>query len=178
MSNEAFYTIEKIIDRKKFKDKYKYKIKWKGFPMEQCTWEPIKNLQYALGLVDEYNKNHPIKKKNKKIVLLNKKRKENNEFPKNESLIQIENTIKSNYNNNNEEKKNNIIDKNAISSHDIDISLKKVVTVREYNNILMAVVDKIQNNGSMAKAFLPTEELKILNPWILLDFYESKIKFT
>ena len=175
MSNEAFYTIEKIIDRKKVKDKYKYKIKWKGFPMEQCTWEPIKNLQYALGLVDEYNKNHPIKKKNKKIVLLSKKRKENKEFPKNESLIQIENNIKSN---DIEEKKSDIIDKNTTSSHDIDFSLKKVVTVREYNNILMAVVDKIQNNGSMAKAFLPTEELKILNPWILLDFYESKIKFT
>ena len=66
MSDEAFYTIEQIIDRKKFKGKYKYKIKWKGFPIEQCTWEPIKNLQHALGFVDEYNRNHPIKKRNKK----------------------------------------------------------------------------------------------------------------
>ena len=172
MSNNGFYTIERIIDRRKIRNKYKYKVKWKGFPMEQCTWEPYSNLHYAIGLVDEYNRNHPFKKKSKKYIFQYSKRKR--EYPKNENLIQIENNI----NNNNEEKNNIINDKNAICSHDIDNSLKKVVTVREYNNILMAVVDKIQNNGSMAKAFLPTEELKVLNPWILLDFYESKIKFT
>ena len=41
--------------------------------------------------------------------------------------------------------------------------------MREYNNILKAVVNKIQNNGSVAKAFLPTEELRILNPWIFMN---------
>ena len=41
----------------------------------------------------------------------------------------------------------------------------------------MAVVDKLEN-GDIKKEKIPTEELRKTNPWILLDFYESKIKFT
>ena len=42
----------------------------------------------------------------------------------------------------------------------------------------MAVVDKMEFNGELRKTYIPTEELRKTNPWILLDFYESKIKFT
>ena len=42
----------------------------------------------------------------------------------------------------------------------------------------MAVVDKLEPSGEMIKAYIPTEELRRTNPWILLNFYESKIKFT
>ena len=42
----------------------------------------------------------------------------------------------------------------------------------------MAVVDKMNPGGEIIKTFIPTEELRKSNPWILLNFYESKIKFT
>ncbi len=178
MSREVFYAIEKILDRRKIKDKYQYKIKWEGYPMTQCTWEPIENLKNALYLVEEFNKNHPMKnnksKNNKDLKVLNKKRnneqkEENINAPKEENNIQ---------NNNIQEKSPNINENNNILTFDIDGSLKKVLTVKKQNEILMAVVEKMKENGEMIKAYLSTEDLRKSNPWILLDFYESKIKFT
>ena len=178
MSREVFYTIEKILDRRKIRDKYQYKIKWEGYPMTQCTWEPIENLKNALYLVEEFNKNHPMKnnksKNNKDLKVLNKKRnneqkEENINAPKEENNIQ---------NNNIQEKSPNINENNNILTFDIDGSLKKVLTVKKQNEILMAVVEKMKENGEIIKAYLSTEDLRKSNPWILLDFYESKIKFT
>lgn len=42
----------------------------------------------------------------------------------------------------------------------------------------MAVVLKMKENGITEEIELETNTLKYDNPWILLDFYESKIKFT
>ena len=178
MSREVFYAIEKILDRRKIRDKYQYKIKWEGYPMTQCTWEPIENLKNALYLVEEVNKNHPMKnnksKNNKNLKILNKKRnneqkEENINAPKEENNIQ---------NNNIQEKSPNINENNNILTFDIDGSLKKVLTVKKQNEILMAVVEKMKENGEIIKAYLSTADLRKSNPWILLDFYESKIKFT
>ena len=38
------YEVEKIIDKRIINGKLEYKIKWVGYPMSQCTWEPIRNL--------------------------------------------------------------------------------------------------------------------------------------
>ncbi len=62
-------------------------------------------------------------------------------------------------------------------SYNIDKSLTKIITVKKQNEILMAVIDKILENGEKATAFFPTEKVRIDNPWILLDFYESKLTF-
>ncbi len=42
----------------------------------------------------------------------------------------------------------------------------------------MAVVVKMKENGETEEIEIETNTLKYDNPWILLDFYESKIKFT
>ena len=42
----------------------------------------------------------------------------------------------------------------------------------------MALVDKKEDNGDVTKNYISTEDLRKSNPWILLNFYESKIKFT
>ncbi len=112
-------------------------------------------------------------KNNKDLKVLNKKRnneqkEENINAPKEENNIQ---------NNNIQEKAPNINENNNILTFDIDGSLKKVLTVKKQNEILMAVVEKMKENGEMIKAYLSTEDLRKSNPWILLDFYESKIKF-
>ena len=43
-----------------------YKIKWKGYPHEQCTWEPFYHLAAVPRLVNKFNKSftaaHPINK--------------------------------------------------------------------------------------------------------------------
>ena len=42
---KGFYKVEAIIGRRIKFGKKQYLIKWKDFPEEQATWEPIKNLE-------------------------------------------------------------------------------------------------------------------------------------
>ena len=50
--------------------------------------------------------------------------------------------------------------------------------MKQQNEHLMAVVNRLNENGEIIKDYILTTELRKSNPWILLDFYESKIKFT
>lgn len=54
MLQPEFYDVEKILDKKKIRGKYKYLIKWKGYPMDQCTWEPLSNLQTIKKMLQEF----------------------------------------------------------------------------------------------------------------------------
>ena len=65
MSEDAMYNVEKILDRRMVKNKLLYKIKWEGYPMNQCTWEPLENLSTVLELVEEYDRSHPMKQNKK-----------------------------------------------------------------------------------------------------------------
>lgn len=42
--HEGIFTVERILDRRYFKGKMKYLIKWREFTVVQSTWEPIDNL--------------------------------------------------------------------------------------------------------------------------------------
>jgi hypothetical protein len=55
------YIVEKIICKKKIKGKWKYQIKWDGYPYEECTWEPIENLEGVKELVCEFEKKYENK---------------------------------------------------------------------------------------------------------------------
>ena len=189
MSENKLYLVEKILNRRKIKGKYEYKIKWVGYPMKESTWEPMRNLETAKNLVAEYDSTHPIENQNKsskasckqkKSTFINKKRKEENEEKvnqNNQNNQKEENLDKSGKNNNIDLKEKDI--KNIFKkTYIIDDSLENVETVKQKNQILMAVVDKLDSNGQITKIYIPTEELKKINPWILIKFYESKIKFS
>ena len=164
MEDEELYNIERIIDRRYINGKFEYKIKWEGYPMSQCTWEPLKNLEMAIELVEEYNNDHPIKNDTNKnslneITPKPKKKNLNNSFinKKTRKSLSKEST------------------KNKKQKIEEDVKIVK-------NNLeqgrLMAVTEKRLKNGEITKEYISTEELRKLNPWVLLDFYESKIKFT
>ncbi len=192
MSEGEFYNIEKIIGRRRINGKLQYKIKWEGYPINQCTWEPMKNLESAKELVEEYDRSNPetnqksTNNKKKDNTFLNKKRnleKEKEEKEEKKEEIQEKNQnekIEDEVKLNDDDSKQNIKFNEYINekSYIIDDSLKSVVTVKQQNLKLMAVVDKMEKNGEMKKQYIPTDELRRSNPWILLDFYESKIKFT
>ena len=185
-SEGEFYNIEKILDRRKTNGKFEYKIKWEGYPMSQSTWEPMKNLESAKELVEEYDLTHPITNqqksskseyKKKDATFINKKRKEEND-DKIQQITPNEKPVEEVEKNNNEDSKVNTNENTNEKTYAIDDSLKNVITVKQQNQKLMAVVDKLESNGEIVKTFIPTEELRKSNPWILLNFYESKIKFT
>ena len=189
MSEGEFYNIEKILDRRKRNGGYEYKIKWEGYPMNQCTWEPMKNLETVKELVDNYNSLHPIisQKKSKTEVkrpesFINAKRKkEKNENDKcyntKKEVTQGEKNIQNPSNTNNENKiniKENINEKKYV----IDNSLVRVITLKLEEDDYIAKVEKKDQNGNISVIYIPTKELRLKNPWILINFYESKIKFS
>jgi hypothetical protein len=49
------YKVEKIIDKKEENGKQLYKIKWKGWSMKDCTWEPHENLTTVEEMLEEFN---------------------------------------------------------------------------------------------------------------------------
>ena len=191
MVEGEFYNIEKILDRRKVNGRYEYKIKWEGYPMSQSTWEPMKNLETAKELVEEYNlihsfSNQPKSPKQKRVKkddsFIHKKKDREKEIKveneKNKELSQNEKLPENGANINGDDLKHDINENGYEKKYTIDDSLKNVITVKQQNQKLMAVVEKMELNGDMTKTYIPTEDLRKTNPWILLDFYESKIKFT
>jgi len=65
------WIIEQILDKKWYSKEqcYKYKVKWKGWPMSDCTWEPIENLETVEDLVQEFDMEWEQNRKNKKGTL-------------------------------------------------------------------------------------------------------------
>ena len=211
MAEGEYFTIEKIIGKRIIKGKVEYKIKWEGYSMAECTWEPIENLATAKELVEEYEHLNSFPKQksvkqdtNKKDnSFINKKRnKDNNQ--QNENIIQdSEEKIEENENNKaqentqndlNNEEEVNLVNNNSDNVEDtpnqninfnknkrtfiVNDDLKNVVTVKQQGQTLMAIVEKMDESGNVNRISIPTEELRKINPWILLNFYESKIKFT
>ena len=183
--SQKYYKIEKILERRKnLEGNYEYKIKWDGYPINQSTWEPIEHLQNAMPLVEEYDKQNP---KNKDEELSRDKEGTNN-YKKKKIIEEI-----SNENNVNEESLKNKKERNEkeensdenskiliyenVNTYIVNNSFIRVVRVRQENGKLMAIVEKKGENGKKCEVFIPTEELRKFNPWILLEFYESKIKF-
>ena len=193
MSDNDIYYIERILDKRKVNGKYEYKIKWEGYPLNQSTWEPLENLQTAMELVNEFDKvyeqqnkdknesknNSYLKKKRllKKEVKKEEKGKEEIEQKeeKNE-IIPVEEEKKPDNENNNGSI--NLEENEYIRKYIINDSLKSVTTVRKKDNKLIAEVKKLKPNNEIEDIEIETSRLKTENPWILLDFYESKIKFT
>ena len=85
---DKLFDVENIITRKTDGKKNLYLIKWQGYPIADCSWEPISNLTNIMDLVDNFEKNFPYSvdqktlkeflieyNRSKAIKLLKKKRK-------------------------------------------------------------------------------------------------------
>ena len=59
----------------------------------------------------------------------------------------------------------------------VDLSLEKVTAIKLENKNLIAVVERRTKKGDINKEIMSTEDLKKINPWILIDYYENKIRF-
>jgi len=58
-AEEETYEVESILKKRKGKNgKVEYKLKWKGFGLEDCTWEAAENLDCA-ELIENFEKTQP-----------------------------------------------------------------------------------------------------------------------
>ena len=65
------YDVEYIITRKTIGKKYFYLIKWKDYPITQCSWEPISHLHNVIDMVNEFNDNFPYSIKQESLKVFN-----------------------------------------------------------------------------------------------------------
>ena len=188
MTEPEYYDVEKIIDRKKIRGKYLYLVKWKGYSMNECTWEPIDNLENVKRIIDEFNSKYKTKEKEKEKV---KKIEKNNE--KTNEKINIKDIIKKDDKVFLNRKRKN--SESSLKSTEVDIeeineenllsepfikakeSNGKILSVNRENGELFALVEKKDKNGKIKTEKLKTKDLKKKNPWILVNYYEANIIF-
>ena len=58
IKGEEEYEVEKILNKKKFREKDRYLVQWKGYTVEEDIWEPRENLGNAEDLVKEFEKEY------------------------------------------------------------------------------------------------------------------------
>ena len=150
-----YYQVDEVIGRRRKKGKYEYLIKWKGYSINESTWEPLKNLNFIKNLIEEYD-NSCDKKEDKKL----------NEETK---ITDKKNNIKKNIEKGNKEKPHPF--------YIIDNSIEKILGIKEENGVLVAYIEVRDENGKIRREKIDNDDLKLNNPWILIDYYESRATF-
>ena len=56
---DDYYDVENIITRKFIGKNKVYLIKWVGYPIKDCTWEPITHLHNINNLIKKFEDNFP-----------------------------------------------------------------------------------------------------------------------
>ena len=54
--HEGIFTVERILEKKLFKGKVKYLIKWREFKVAESTWEPVENLTECASMIEAFEK--------------------------------------------------------------------------------------------------------------------------
>ena len=246
MTDSNLYEVENILKKRIIKGKREYLIKWKGYPDNESTWEPLSHLKYINYMIKEFEAK--IRKENKDDKEEEKEKedeekddekekeksdeidkdKENKEKEKEKGESTDKNTLdkdselkkeeskskeqkdlkeekeekedkkenkekKENKDKDKDKEKNKLLGKkrnhtqsnkklevricNNKAIFEVDQSLEKILTVKLDNKALIAVVERRLKSGRVLKEIMNTEELKKTNPWILIDYYEGKIKF-
>ena len=135
--------------------------------MSECTWEPVRNLANVKPMIKEFeNSSFEMNDKQNKLTdyyLIGKKRENNNDSSFDDEIYQ-----KNEYRNKKPDRKKIFY---------INDKYKSIYTIKKKNSQLMAVV-VVEENGILNKITIPTQKLRKLNPDILIDFYEERIKFS
>ena len=59
INDKDCFEVEKIISRKvDGKNKF-YLVKWVGYPLKDCSWEPFSHLQKISGMIETFEQNFP-----------------------------------------------------------------------------------------------------------------------
>jgi len=76
--NEQEYEVEEILDVRQTSKGQEYLVSWKGYSMEENSWEPEGNLQNCQQAINSYHRQHPEApmKTNQRTPLHRRRKKE------------------------------------------------------------------------------------------------------
>ena len=188
------YTVEAILNKKKEGENWKYLIKWYGWPKSQATWEPLENIDNIMETVEKFNKTWDEENKSEKdkkgenkkeIETVNQKSAEKSKSSIKKSLgrKRIEHTP-----NPNKKVKSN---KAVVEESVLDITqplqghfkfgdkAKRIVSAKSEEPYVICTIDwEIRSDGTLPlRTNLTNKEIKEHDPLLLLEFYESRLKF-
>ena len=63
IDNEEEYEVEAVLEHRAERGNWKYRIKWKGYPVSESTWEPMSNLLNAKETIETYKRLHQLPSK-------------------------------------------------------------------------------------------------------------------
>ena len=84
MSDSNLFEVEYILKRRIVKGKREYLIKWKDYPENESTWEPLSHLKYVNYMIKEFEDKLRKESKNKEEKEENKEEKNDKEEEKND----------------------------------------------------------------------------------------------
>jgi len=193
-SKPSIFLVEDILAKEKFQGKWKYLVKWKGFPKEQATWEPFKNLENAKVMIKNFELKQKIKankEKNKKKLkemteeaekLKAHKKADNSSFFQSFEVGSnvSENEINIMGNSQMMFKSNALlsIDNEKEGDFRLGDKPKKILFAkRTRNGILFAVDWETRKNGIYPEiSFYDNSQMKNYAPQVLIDYYEEHLK--
>ena len=176
---KGFYKVEAIIGRRIKFGKKQYLIKWKDFPEEEATWEPIKNLENIYWEVEKYDRDYP---EEKEINILDDDNSFNT-FKRKKSILKKRNiNNKKNYKNINfnesqeflnKKIKNQKINYNKISKNKIEFKEIKGIRKIKKNTFIVFVrcFDKEKKKEFNSEVNLPI--IKRVNPKLINNFLDE-----
>ena len=128
--------------------------------------------------IEKEEKNNKKEKKEKKEKIKDKKAKKEKLKDKIKDKVKQKNKLLGKKRKRDEpRKKLEVRISNEKAIFEIDKTLERILTVKLDNKGLISVVERRLKNGKVLKEIMSTEDLKKTNPWILIDYYEGKIKF-
>ena len=174
---KGFYKVEAIIGRRIKFGKKQYLIKWKDFPEEQATWEPIKNLENIYWEVEKYDRDYPEDKE----INISDDDNTFHTFKSNKSKYKKRNINNRNNNINlsesqeflNKKKKNQKINYNKISKNKIEFKEIKGIRKIKKNTFIVSVrcFDKEKKKEFNSEVNLPI--IKRVNPILINNFLDE-----
>lgn len=161
MSRES--KVEEILEKRIKNGRIEYFVKWVGLKISESTWEPEENLPNSKNLIKEYLSRETLTeekydKKHEKVIE-NPAQNNNPAYQTRAELMKYE-------------------DIPIIYDLSGDIP-KKIRSVKKINEELHSLVEfEERSDGLMTEpCYVPSLILRKTNPKLLIEFYESKIKF-
>ena len=164
--DEEEYVVEKILDKRIYKNQTQYLIKWDGYPENQSTWEPKDNLNNAKLWVNKFEK---MRLK----TLGYSKEKAVSELGNNNNIYFVEEREKAEIAIS-KSLEENIMEAQVNNDNPIKICSAEIID----KDLCFLVEWEVRSDGIKPESsFLYNNFIKEFYPLLLIEFYETKVKF-